>query len=206
MNEIKQKTMEYNVELKIDDIDYAIRKSIIDIAMLLMFDEQGVYLPAQKNIYYLLSLIHNCFKITDRTGSEIDIFKSNLSNDELYEIAYFYDYERDLPYRKLRDIKNDIDESIRYRLLNLEMKANRTSKYDDVLDSILEFISKYKNVFNNIDINKYVKDISMLSKKIGDIKEEDVVKNIVKLMHDNPIEKININENDSVTVEDDDKK
>ena len=78
----------------------------------------------------------------------------------------------------------------------MEIGLNRTSKYDDILDSILDFISKYKNVFANIDINKYVKDISMLSKKMGDVKEEDVVKNIVKLMHDHPIEEKDENKND----------
>ena len=80
--------------------------------------------------------------------------------------------------------------------MDREIGLNRTSKYDDILDSILDFIDKYKNVFLNVDINKYVKDISMLSKKMGDVKEEDVVKNIVKLMHDHPIEENDENKND----------
>ena len=187
---------EFDVKKKVDDIDYSLRNNIIDLALDFMFNDKGAYLPSQRGISLLLSLIHNCFLITDEDNLEIDIFESNFSSDELYELAYLYDYKSDLPKRKLNAIEKDIDEIIRCKLLDMEIGLNRTSKYDDILDSILDFISKYKNVFANIDINKYVKDISMLSKKMGDVKEEDVVKNIVKLMHDHPIEENDENKND----------
>lgn len=187
---------EFDVKKKVDDIDYSLRNNIIDLALDFMFNDKGAYLPSQRDISLLLSLIYNCFLITDEDNLEIDIFESNFSSDELYELAYLYDYKSDLPKRKLNAIEKDIDEIIRCKLLDMEIGLNRTSKYDDILDSILDFISKYKNVFANIDINKYVKDISMLSKKIGDVKEEDVVKNIVKLMHDHPIEENDENKND----------
>ena len=187
---------EFDVKKKVDDIDYSLRNNIIDLALDFMFNDKGAYLPSQRDISLLLSLINNCFLITDEDNLEIDIFESNFSSDELYELAYLYDYKSDLPKRKLNAIEKDIDEIIRCKLLDMEIGLNRTSKYDDILDSILDFISKYKNVFANIDINKYVKDISMLSKKMGDVKEEDVVKNIVKLMHDRPIEENDENKND----------
>lgn len=187
---------EFDVKKKVDDIDYSLRNNIIDLALDFMFNDKGAYLPSQRDISLLLSLIYNCFLITDEDNLEIDIFESNFSSDELYELAYLYDYKSDLPKRKLNAIEKDIDEIIRCKLLDMEIGLNRTSKYDDILDSILDFISKYKNVFANIDINKYVKDISMLSKKMGDVKEEDVVKNIVKLMHDHPIEEKDENKND----------
>lgn len=187
---------EFDVKKKVDDIDYSLRNNIIDLALDFMFNDKGAYLPSQRDISLLLSLIYNCFLITDEDNLEIDIFESNFSSDELYELAYLYDYKSDLPKRKLNAIEKDIDEIIRCKLLDMEIGLNRTSKYDDILDSILDFISKYKNVFANIDINKYVKDISMLSKKMGDVKEEDVVKNIVKLMHDHPIEENDENKND----------
>lgn len=187
---------EFDVKKKVDDIDYSLRNNIIDLALDFMFNDKGAYLPSQRDISLLLSLIYNCFLITDEDNLEIDIFESNFSSDELYELAYLYDYKSDLPKRKLNAIEKDIDEIIRCKLLDMEIGLNRTSKYDDILDSILDFISKYKNVFANIDINKYVKDISMLSKKMGDVKEEDVVKNIVKLMHDRPIEENDENKND----------
>ena len=187
---------EFDVKKKVDDIDYSLRNNIIDLALDFMFNDKGAYLPSQRDISLLLSLIHNCFLITDEDNLEIDIFESNFSSDELYELAYLYDYKSDLPKRKLNAIEKDIDEIIRCKLLDMEIGLNRTSKYDDILDSILDFINKYKNVFSNIDINKYVKDISMLSKKMGNVKEEDVVKNIVKLMHDHPIEENDENKND----------
>ena len=187
---------EFDVKKKVDDIDYSLRNNIIDLALDFMFNDKGAYLPSQRDISLLLSLIYNCFLITDEDNLEIDIFESNFSSDELYELAYLYDYKSDLPKRKLNAIEKDIDEIIRCKLLDMEIGLNRTSKYDDILDSILDFINKYKNVFSNIDINKYVKDISMLSKKMGDVKEEDVVKNIVKLMHDHPIEEKDENKND----------
>lgn len=187
---------EFDVKKKVDDIDYSLRNNIIDLALDFMFNDKGAYLPSQRDISLLLSLIYNCFLITDEDNLEIDIFESDFSSDELYELAYLYDYKSELPKRKLNAIEKDIDEIIRCKLLDMEIGLNRTSKYDDILDSILDFISKYKNVFANIDINKYVKDISMLSKKMGDVKEEDVVKNIVKLMHDHPIEENDKNKND----------
>lgn len=187
---------EFDVKKKVDDIDYSLRNNIIDLALDFMFNDKGAYLPSQRDISLLLSLIYNCFLITDEDNLEIDIFESNFSSDELYELAYLYDYKSDLPKRKLNAIEKDIDEIIRCKLLDMEIGLNRTSKYDDILDSILDFIDKYKNVFSNVDINKYVKDISMLSKKMGDVKEEDVVKNIVKLMHDHPIEENDENKND----------
>ena len=187
---------EFDVKKKVDDIDYSLRNNIIDLALDFMFNDKGAYLPSQRDISLLLSLIYNCFLITDEDNLEIDIFESNFSSDELYELAYLYDYKSDLPKRKLTAIEKDIDEIIRCKLLDMEIGLNRTSKYDDILDSILDFIDKYKNVFSNVDINKYVKDISMLSKKMGDVKEEDVVKNIVKLMHDHPIEENDENKND----------
>lgn len=187
---------EFDVKKKVDDIDYSLRNNIIDLALDFMFNDKGAYLPSQRDISLLLSLIYNCFLITDEDNLEIDIFESDFSSDDLYELAYLYDYKSDLPKRKLNAIEKDIDEIIHCKLLDMEIGLNRTSKYDDILDSILDFINKYKNVFANVDINKYVKDISMLSKKMGDVKEEDVVKNIVKLMHDHPIEENDENKND----------
>lgn len=196
MDEKKLVTFEYDVQRKVDDIDYKLRNDILNLALEFMFNEKDMYLPSQRDIALILSLIHHCYKITDKDNLEVDIFESDFTPDELYELAYLYDYKSDLPKRKLNAIEKDIDEIIRCKLLDMEIGLNRTSKYDDILDSILDFINKYKNVFANVDINKYVKDISMLSKKMGDVKEEDVVKNIVKLMHDHPIEENDENKND----------
>ena len=73
-------------------------------------------------------------------------------------------------------------------------------KYGFIIDDDLKYSQVYiigeSNNKGNVDINKYVKDISMLSKKMGDVKEEDAVKNIVKLMHDHPIEENDENKND----------
>ena len=192
---------DFDVKKKVEDINYSLRNNIVDMALDFMFNDKGAYLPSQRDISLLLSLIHNCFLITDENNLEIDIFESEFSSDDLYELAYLYDYKSDLPKRKLNAIEKDIDEIIRCKLLDMEIGLNRTSKYDDILDSILDFIDKYKNVFANVDINKYVKDISMLSKKFGNITEEEVVKNIVKLMHEQPIENDNENVNDNETLE-----
>ena len=192
---------DFDVKKKVEDINYSLRNNIVDMALDFMFNDKGAYLPSQRDISLLLSLIHNCFLITDEDNLEIDIFESNFSSDELYELAYLYDYKGDLPKRKLNAIEKDIDEIIKCKLLDMEIGLNRTSKYDDILDSVLDFIDKYKNVFGNVDIAKYVKDISMLSKKMGNITEEEVVKNIVKLMHEHPIENDDENNNENETLE-----
>ena len=95
---------------KVDDIDYSLRNNIIDLALDFMFNDKGAYLPSQRDISLLLSLIHNCFLITDEDNLEIDIFESDFSSDDLYELAYLYDYKSDLPKRKLNAIEKDIDE------------------------------------------------------------------------------------------------
>lgn len=192
---------DFDVKKTVEDINYSLRNNIVDMALDFMFNDKGAYLPSQRDISLLLSLIHNCFLITDEDNLEIDIFESNFSSDELYELAYLYDYKGDLPKRKLNAIEKDIDEIIKCKLLDMEIGLNRTSKYDDILDSVLDFIDKYKNVFGNVDIAKYVKDISMLSKKMGNITEEEVVKNIVKLMHEHPIENDDENNNENETLE-----
>lgn len=181
----------YKLKKKI--LSYEDRGYLLNLATLLIKGEDNEYMPTLKKFAFDIVILDAYFEFTNDKGEIVNII-TVLNTDELYDLVYKFDYkelDNEIIKRQIKDLKETFEDLISYELMMIEIEQNRSSKYDYILDSILEMIDRYKNVFDNLNVEEFVNDVSMLSKKLKNVTQENVVKEIVKTMKAHPINKEN---------------
>ena len=171
-------------KLKKEFLSYDERSILLSTAMLILKGVDGEYMPTLKEVGFKIAVLIAYFDFYNDKEEVVDILEQ-LDTSGLYELIYKFDYNElkdGLTQRQLKEIRDSFDNLVQYELIVIEIENNRTSKYDKVLDAIMEMFDKYKEFFDNVDVQKLVKDISMINHKLGNVKQEDIVKEIVKIM------------------------
>lgn len=186
------KTIDQIVGLKVKKktLDFEERNEFIEHFLILALEEDDTINPFFRALAEDIAVLHSYFEFELEDGSmyEVNLLEDQYSMDDLYDLAYMFDiYDGyDVNYRQIGDILSDLDMFIENN------KKTSESKYDALLDKLFEVLDKYEK-FSEVDINKFVKSMSVLSKKLGSVSNEELVKVIIETMKDDkPIEEEDI--------------
>lgn len=186
------KTIDQIVGLKVKKktLDFEERNEFIEHFLILALEEDDTINPFFRALAEDIAVLHSYFEFELADGSmyEVDLLQDQYSTDDLYDLAYMFDiYDGyDVNYRQIGDTLSDLDMFIENN------KKTSESKYDALLDKLFEVLDKYEK-FSEVDIDKFVKSMSVLSKKLGSVSNEELVKVIIETMKDDkPIEEEDI--------------
>lgn len=186
------KTIDQIVGLKVKKktLDFEERNEFIEHFLILALEEDDTINPFFRALAEDIAVLHSYFEFELADGSmyEVDLLQDQYSTDDLYDLAYMFDFYDgyDVNYRQIGDILSDLDMFIENN------KKTSESKYDALLDKLFEVLDKYEK-FSEVDIDKFVKSMSVLSKKLGSVSNEELVKVIIETMKDDkPIEEDDI--------------
>ena len=178
------------LKVKKKTLDFEERNEFIEHFLILALEEDDTINPFFRALAEDIAVLHSYFEFELADGSmyEVDLLQDQYSTDDLYDLAYMFDiYDGyDVNYRQIGDILSDLDMFIENN------KKTSESKYDALLDKLFEVLDKYEK-FSEVDIDKFVKSMSVLSKKLGSVSNEELVKVIIETMKDDrPIEEEDI--------------
>ena len=173
-------------------LNYEERNDLIEHFLILALEEDDTINPFFRSLAEDIAVLHAYFEFELEDGSmyEVNLLEDQYSMDDLYDLAYMFDiYDGyDVNYRQIGDILSDLDMFIENN------KKSPESKYDALLDKLFEVLDKYEK-FSEVDIDKFVKSMSVLSKKLGSVSNEELVKVIIETMkEDQPIDEEDIAE------------
>lgn len=177
------------LKAKKQTLNYEERNDLIEHFLILALEEDDTINPFFRSLAEDIAVLHAYFEFELEDGSmyEVNLLEDQYSMDDLYDLAYMFDiYDGyDVNYRQIGDILSDLD-------MFIDNKKTSESKYDALLDKLFEVLDKYEK-FSEVDINKFVKSMSVLSKKLGSVSNEELVKVIIETMKDDkPIEEEDI--------------
>lgn len=178
------------LKVKKKTLDFEERNEFIEHFLILALEEDDTINPFFRALAEDIAVLHSYFEFELADGSmyEVDLLQDQYSTDDLYDLAYMFDiYDGyDVNYRQIGDILSDLDMFIENN------KKTSESKYDALLNKLFEVLDKYEK-FSEVDIDKFVKSMSVLSKKLGSVSNEELVKVIIETMKDDkPIEEEDI--------------
>lgn len=178
------------LKVKKKTLGFEERNEFIEHFLILALEEDDTINPFFRALAEDIAVLHSYFEFELADGSmyEVDLLQDQYSTDDLYDLAYMFDiYDGyDVNYRQIGDILSDLDMFIENN------KKTSESKYDALLDKLFEVLDKYEK-FSEVDIDKFVKSMSVLSKKLGSVSNEELVKVIIETMKDDkPIEEEDI--------------